>query len=145
MYIRNEVIKCPSESMRNGGSVNQGNPKVERITTHHFLFQRRHWQQGYAKALREHRYCGAYIPQATLHRELHSKVHDVPVPNGSVCRQVYRELCRQERAGLIDIMDAPWIKLSWLVEQFEEICPATTAILQWQKEIITKYYKNPSK
>lgn len=121
--------------------MNQSVNRIERIITHHFLFQRKHWQQGYAKALREHCCCGAYIPQATLHRELHSKIHDVPVPNGNVCKEIYHELCRQEQAGLIHKDDPPWVKLEWLIEQLEERCPATKAILKWQKEVITKYYK----
>lgn len=117
-----------------------------RITTHHFLFQRKHWNNGWAKALREHPYCGAYIPQQTLHRAIHSVIHDCPTPDGSDCRKVYNELCRQVEAGLIHTDDPPWLKLEWLIEQFEDTCPATTAILSWQKEKIIKFYKknNPS-
>lgn len=109
---------------------------------HHFCFQRRHWQQGYAQALRNHWYMGAYIPIA-LHRELHSKIHDVPVPNGVDCKRAYEELQRRERLGLIYQEDPPQERLNFLIEMFEEICPATTAIFEWQKQVISKYYKKP--
>lgn len=77
----------------------------------------------------------------TLHRELHSLIHDCPTPRGEDCRRVYQELCRQEQVGLIRLDDPPWVKLEWLIEQLEDTCPATTAILRWQKEKITKFYK----
>lgn len=113
---------------------------------HHFLFQKRHWQQGYAKALREHPYMGAYIPQRTLHRELHSKVHDVPVPNGRECRLAFEELMRLERAGLIDpVNDTPMEKLDFLIFLWREFCPATVAILEWQRDIIAKFFIERSK
>lgn len=107
---------------------------------HHFLFQRRHWQQGYAKALRNHWYCGAYIPRDTLHRGLHSKIHDIPVPNGKVCKRVYEKLCRMERNGLIDLHDSPVERLNFLINEFKEECPATTAMLEWQRDVISKFY-----
>lgn len=113
-----------------------------RIITHHFLFQKRYWDNGWAKALRNHPYCGAYLNQAYLHRSIHESIHDVPVPNGAVCREVYQELCREEQSGLVRADDPPWIKLSWLIEHFEDSCPATVAILAWEKEKITKFYKN---
>ena len=110
----------------------------------HFLYQRRHWQQGYAKALREHWYCGSYIPRDTLHRAIHSKLHDVPTPNGNVCKQVFEKLCRMENNGLISESDSPLKRLDFLIEEFDGACPATTAILQWEREIIEKFYNKPS-
>jgi len=111
-------------------------------TTRHFLYQKRHWQQGYARALREHWYSGAYIPQQTLHRIIHSKLHDIPVPNGRDCKRAYEELIRREREGLITRDDTPMQKLEFLVEMFKDSCHATTAMLLWQKQIIEKFYNN---
>lgn len=115
-----------------------------RIITHHFLYQKKYWNDGWAKALRNDRYCGAYINQAYLHRDIHSSVTQVFVPNGSECRRVYQELCRQKQDGFISDSDPPWIKLAWLAEQFEGTCPITSAILLWQRSKILKFCsKNP--
>ena len=121
---------------------NKGKQKVYRAGSdwHHILFQRRHWQQGYAKALREHKYMGKYIPTATLHREIHSKIHDIPVPNGKECRYAYNELCRREREGLIDIEhDSLEQRIDFLLEMWPE-CEATTAMLKWQRQVVEKFY-----
>lgn len=108
---------------------------------HHLLFQGRHWQQGYAKLLRQHPYMGKYIPQATLHREIHSKIHDVPTPNGSECRMAYNEICRLEKLGEIDIVnDSVEKRLDLLISLWADKCPATVAILKWQRDIVAKFY-----
>lgn len=109
---------------------------------HHILFQKRHWQQGYAKALREHPYMGKYIPRATLHREIHSKIHDVPTPNGVDCKRAYNQLLELERQGLIDIeQDTLEQRIEFLIEVWEESCPATVAILKWQRDVVNKFYE----
>lgn len=107
---------------------------------HHLCFQRKHWQQGFAKALREHPYCGGYIPQATLHREIHSKVHDVPTPNGYDCKKALETLNNMLALGTIKLNDRLDKKAQILSSIFSEKCPATSAILLWQSEIISKYY-----
>lgn len=108
---------------------------------HHLLFQGRHWQQGYAKLLRQHPYMGKYIPQATLHREIHAKIHDIPTPNGSECRIAYNEICRLEKLGEIDIVnDSVEKRLDLLISLWEDKCPATVAILKWQRDIVAKFY-----
>lgn len=109
---------------------------------HHILFQGKHWQSGYAKLLRDHPYMGRYIPQYTLHREIHSKIHDIPTPNGPECRAAYNELIRREKEGLIDVkFDTLEDRIDFLIEMWEGKCPATVAMLQWQKEVISKFYK----
>ena len=106
----------------------------------HILFQRRHWDQGWAKTLREHPYTGGYIPQATLHRELHSKIHDVPVPNGKECREAVEALNRWLAKGVISPDDPIDEKLDTLIELFKGKCPATVEILKWQQEVVRKFY-----
>lgn len=109
---------------------------------HHILFQRRHWQQGYAKALREHPYMGKYIPTGTLHREIHSKIHDIPTPNGVDCRRAYNRLIEWERQGIIDVEhDTLEERIQFLIDVWEETCPATVAILKWQQEVVRKFYE----
>lgn len=110
---------------------------------HHILFQRKHWQQGYAKALREHPYMGKYIPQATLHRAIHGKIHDIPTPNGRECKKAYLELCRREQEGLIDIKyDSLEQRIDFLLEVWsDDNCEATLAMLRWQQQVVQKFYR----
>ena len=108
---------------------------------HHILFQKKHWQQGYAKALREHWYMGKYIPQATLHRTIHGKIHDIPTPNGKECKKAYLELCRLEREGLISLNDTLEQRIDFLLEVWKnDNCEATLAMLKWQRQVIHKFY-----
>lgn len=114
----------------------------QRKDYHHFLFQKKHWQGGYAHQLREHYYAGAYIPQATLHRAIHAKIHDVPRPNGDVCKRTLAKLRKLEETGAISRKDPPEKKLSFFIEEWAEDCPATVAILRWMRDIIIKYYQS---
>lgn len=84
---------------------------------------------------------GKYIPQATLHREIHAKIHDVPTPNGSECRMAYNEICRLEKLGKIDtVNDSVEKRLDLLISLWADKCPATVAILKWQRDIVAKFY-----
>ena len=116
------------------------NVNYSREDYHHLCFQRKHWEQGWAKILREHPYTGGYIPQATLHRELHSKIHDVPVPNGKECREAVEALNRWLANGMISLNDPLDAKLDTLIEIFDKRCPATVEIFKWQKEVVQKFY-----
>ena len=111
------------------------------LNYHHLLFQGRHWKTGYAKLLREHPYMGKYIPMATLHRLIHSKIHDIPTPNGKECRLAYELICQLEAKGKIDIInDSIEKRLTLLIDLWKDACPATVEILKWQRDIVTKFY-----
>ena len=107
---------------------------------HHILFQGRHWKCGWAKVLREHEYCKAYIPQATLHREIHSKIHDIPTPNGADCKAAVEALNSWLEAEYISLDDRLDRRIEVLAWCFRAKCPATTAMLDWQKEVVSKFY-----
>ena len=50
-----------------------------------------------------------------------------------------------ENNGLISQNDSPLKRLDFLIEEFDEVCPATTAMLRWEREIIEKFYnRQPS-
>ena len=116
-------------------------PAHKNYDYHHILFQRKHWQQGYAKALRNHPYMGKQIPTAFLHRVIHAKIHDVPTPNGVDCRRAYERLIEWERQGLIDVeYDTLEKRIQFLIDVWEDTCPATVAILKWQQKIVHKFY-----
>lgn len=118
----------------------RANPNKRFYDYHHILFQKRHWKCGWAKILREHPYCGAYIPQATLHREIHSKIHDIPTPNGADCRVAVEAINSWLDAGYISLDDRLDRRIEVLTWCFRAKCPATTAMLDWQKEVVSKFY-----
>ena len=86
---------------------------------------------------------GKYIPQATLHRTIHSKIHDIPTPNGRECRKAYLELCLREREGLIDVKyDTLEQRIDFLLEVWsDDNCEATLAMLKWQRQVVQKFYR----
>lgn len=109
--------------------------------THHLLFQGRHWKQGYAKLLREHPYFKVEIPKDTLHRELHSKLHDLPTPNGTECKLAYQLVLEGIASGRLDPEhDTAEKRLEFLIEVWKDKCPATAAMLSWQRDILAKFY-----
>ena len=107
---------------------------------HHILFQGRHWKQGWAHTLRHHRYCGMYIPQQTLHRIIHAKIHDIPTPHGKECRQAVEALNSWLEAGYISLDDRLDKRIENIAKCFRAKCPATTAMLDWQHDIVSKFY-----
>lgn len=92
--------------------------------------------------LRAHPYAGARIPMRTLHREIHSKIHDVPRPNGDICKRTYRHLVAKCKSGELDPKhDTPVQKLQFFIDEWAEDCPATAEVLKWQQQLIRKFYK----
>ena len=108
---------------------------------HHILFQGRHWNKGAAKELRNHPYCGGYIPKFTLHQEIHSKIHDIPTPNEDECKFALKVIDEWLEAGYLQLNHRLDKKISVLADLFRGKCPATTAMLDWQKEVVTKFYE----
>ena len=108
---------------------------------HHIFYQKKHYKNYWAKALREHPYCGAYIPQNALHRVIHSKIHDIPTPNSADCKRAVEALDNWLEAGYISLDDSLDKKIEMVTKCFRALCPATTAMLDWQRQIVTKFYK----
>ena len=110
--------------------------------THHLLYQGRHWKQGYAKLLRESPYFKVLIPRDTLHRAIHSKAHDLPTPHGAECRKAYQLMMVGIASGRLDPeRDTAEKRLEFLIEVWEDDCPATVAMLRWQRDIIHKFFE----
>ena len=117
-----------------------------KFNDHHILYQEKHWRQGYAKLLREHPYLRKKIPRTTLHSLIHSKVHDIPVPPGARCKHAYEELQRRLDEGTLDIeKDTFEDRINFLLEMWRTGCPATVAMLRWQRDIAHKFYTKPKK
>lgn len=139
-YQRHRRRRGKKRSVGKGDAVPRQNSDY--CDYHHMVgFQGRHWNQGYAKLIRNHPYAGAKIPMRTLHREIHSKIHDVPRPKGDICKRTYQKLVSMCKSGqLSPKYDSPEQKLQFFIDEWEECCPATAEILRWEKQIIHKYY-----
>lgn len=106
---------------------------------HHILWQARHWKSGWPKRIREHRYCGAYIPKATLHRRIHEFIGDIPVPDGKYCKQAYEAIENWLEAGYISLDDPIDKKIETLIICFKVNCPETTRALYKELDIVQQY------
>lgn len=77
----------------------RGTPPLTATDRHHICWTRASWGYGYAKAIRN-----AFVRPVPVvwHRELHSKLNTVPVPDGSLLKQAWLEY--QKNAEIIDSM-----------------------------------------
>lgn len=85
----------------------------------------------------------------TLHKIIHQRQHDVPCLPEVVCEYVWFELEYLRRNKLINPeLDGLEQKLGVLIqilsEYKEDNLEATIATLKWQKQIVHKFYQNPS-
>ena len=74
-------------------------PPIPDTDCHHICYQGRYWICGYAKAIRN-----AFVRPvpAVWHRELHSRLDTVPVPDGALLKKAWLEY--QKEADAIDSM-----------------------------------------
>lgn len=77
----------------------RGTPPLTAKDSHHICYQGRYWDKGYAKAIRN-----AFVRPVPVvwHRELHSKLSTVPVPDGALLKKAWLEY--QEEKWYIDSM-----------------------------------------
>ena len=86
----------------------RGTPPLNAKDRHHICFQGRYWDRGYAKAIRN-----AFVRPVPVvyHRELHSLLNTVPVPDGALLHEAWIEY--QKNADEIDAYDvaraAAWL------------------------------------
>ena len=71
------------------------------LDRHHILWQKRHWGYGYAYLLRR-----SFVRtlDISLHRHIHARLADIPVPSGNLCKRAYLEYLAHKEA--IDQYDA---------------------------------------
>ena len=125
--------------MHKGVSIMKRNTHLNGLNYHHILYQKKHWQQGWAKTLREHPYCGMYIPQDTLHREIHSKIHDIPTPCGKACRVAVEAIDSWLAGGLISLDDPLERRIEVISWCFRAKYKPITAMLDYQREVVIKF------
>lgn len=130
-----------SKKKRRYGKKHHKRRAVDLHTTdwHHCLFMRRNWEKGWAKRLREHRYCGSQIPKNTLHRQIHEAVRNVPTPDDWYCAQIYEAIESWIEGGFIHIDDPIDKKLEMLIKCFQVKYPATAEALRKELEVVHQF------
>lgn len=123
--------------------MNPANDKIKR-NLHHLIFQARHFNTGYAKHLRNHWYFKVRIPQDTTHRIIHSRLHDIVMPGGNLCKTAYQHLVEAEKAEQIHTTDTPQQRLTWLIQEWkgEPKAEVTVAELIYQRHLFDEYYND---
>lgn len=116
-----------------------------RCDWHHILFQRRYFSNGYAKRLREHPYCGSYIPKDTLHRLIHSEIANIPLPDDKYCKQALEAINSWLESGYISLDDPIEKKILTITRCFNATAPKTANALRFQHEIVSKFYSKDGK
>lgn len=86
---------------------------------HHCLFQGRHWDGGYAQALRQQ---FVYLIPVAVHRQLHNELlHDVPRPPDDMCKTAWLEFQKnREYVESLDMLSAiQWLRVNIPYEPFQ--------------------------
>lgn len=110
---------------------------------HHLLWQKNKWNKGYGRLLRNHPYFKRLIPADTLHRQIHSRIADIPMPSGVACKHAYETVCALIEEGELSIeYDTIEKRLDvligvWKVEEF----PMTILMLKLQRDIVSSFYQ----
>jgi len=112
---------------------------LKRQDFHHYLWMKRMYNSGWAKRLREHPYCGDYIPQMTLHRQIHDEIPFIPTPDDKYCKCAYEAINSWLEAKYVSMNDTPEEKLTTLIKCFKVNCPETTNALVKQLDIVKTY------
>lgn len=91
------------------------NPAPNICDRHHICFQKRNWSKGYAKAI-----CMAFVRTVPVvyHRELHALIKDVPVPDGALLAEAWKEY--QKNADEIDKYDV-CRAIAWLYVHIPDV------------------------
>lgn len=117
---------------------------VSVINHHHILWERRLWNSGSLRALREYYYCIVPLPKETIHKLIHEKIRNVPVPKQSYARYVLDELKKLDDVGAISDKDRIEKRLSVLICFFDCIEQETANALWEQLKIVREFYNGSS-
>lgn len=106
---------------------------------HHLCYQRRKWQRGYLRLLRDYWYCRVYIPRDTLHRKLHLELKDVPVPQNASAKAALEQLEHLEKYSAISEFDSIERRLDLLASLFDCSDQATADAFREQLRIVREF------
>ena len=90
-------------------------PPLTAKDRHHICWTRASWDRGYARAIRN-----AFVRPVPVvwHRELHSRLSTVPVPDGALLKKAWVEY--QKEADIIDSMGACQA-IAWLYVHIPDV------------------------
>ena len=108
-------------------------PPLSAKDCHHTCYQGRYWNCGYAKAIRN-----AFIRPVPIvwHRELHSRLNTVPVPDGALLKQAWLEY--QEDAEIIGTMGVCQA-IAWLYVHIPDV--EFRKAMQYQLDFFASKYE----
>lgn len=108
-------------------------PPLTAKDRHHICYQERYWNCGYAKAIRN-----AFIRPVPIvwHRELHSKLSTVPVPDGALLKQAWLEY--RKDAEIIDSMGVCQA-IAWLYVHIPDV--EFRKAMQYQLDFFASKYE----
>lgn len=117
-------------------------PSKSRSNNHHILYQRRFWDRGNAKRLRDFWYCQVELPIKDLHNPIHHALNSVPVPDGNRCNEALTELRSLEELGALrnDASIVTRIDVLLCIWEGYKDCEATCKALKIQRAIAENYY-----
>ena len=78
------------------------------------------------------------IPRDTLHKEIHHRIHTIPVPDGLDAQRVFGLLVELEAMGKLDMEAGIEERLDFLIEHLST--PETVSALRDEKEIVHQFY-----
>lgn len=108
-------------------------PPLTARDRHHICWTRASWNCSYAKAIRN-----AFVRPVPVvwHRELHSRLSTVPVPNGSLLKQAWLEY--QKNAEIIDSMGVCQA-IAWLYVHIPDV--EFRKAMQYQLDFFASKYE----
>lgn len=115
----------------------------KQTNAHHLCWQRRHWSNGYAKALRNHWFFIVEIPAGTLHRTIHEKMNEIPVPNPAAAKEAYEQVMLLERAHALRQDADVETRLRLLIALFDCSSQHTADAFKKQLRIVHEFNKAP--
>lgn len=108
-------------------------PPLSAKDRHHIAYQGRYWNNGYARAIRN-----AFVRPVPVvwHRELHSRLSTVPVPDGALLKQAWLEY--QKNAEIIDSMGVCQA-IAWLYVHIPDV--EFRKAMQYQLDFFASKYE----
>lgn len=106
---------------------------------HHILWQRRYWNSGYLKALREHEYLVVEVPVNTLHHQIHAEMSGIPVMSQSSAKMVLDELTRLQKFGALRLDEPISKRLELLIFMLDGIEASTVKALKKQLRVVISF------
>ena len=109
------------------------------LNNHHLCWPRKRWDSGYARALRTHWYFNVMIPADTLHRDIHTEMSGIPVPDGHAAKIAYEQVVLLEERGALHPKASVETRLSLLIALFDGFVQPTADGFKKQLRIVRRH------